>query len=125
MCLYPSTFLTTDAFLLSASALSLDCLERDFVNSISNISINVFTAIVRMKTEDLKRECFEHLFENWNQVLFAYFRHTCDHFKLSFFIHGIDMINALLLIQITLMHGINTNIARLPVRSGFTPLADG
>ena len=78
-----------------------------------------------MKTKDLKRECFEHLFENWNQVVFVYFRHTCDHFKLSFSIHRVDVVNAFWLIQTPLMHGINTNIARLPVRSGFTLLTNG
>jgi hypothetical protein len=39
--LYPSTFLTTDTFLLSASALSLEYRKRNFVNSINSFLVTL------------------------------------------------------------------------------------
>lgn len=66
-----------------------------------------------MKTNDPKRESFEHLFQNRYQVLLADFLHACHDFKLGLFIHCIDVIDTFLLVQVTLVYRVNANVDAL------------
>lgn len=54
--------------------------------------VDVFGAVVRVKTEDDKGELIDHLFEYGYEVALRYFLNGAHDFKLCDFIDGIDMV---------------------------------
>ncbi len=48
--------------------------------------------------------------------MFTDFFDTADNFKLRLFINSVDMVNTFLSVKIPLMHCVNTDVTRLPIR---------
>ncbi len=87
--------------------------------------IDVFGAVVRVKTEDDKGELLDHLFEYGNKVALGDFLNGAHDFKLCDFVDGIDMVQPLGAVQVPLVDCIYPNITRLAVGLRLTSFADG
>jgi len=68
-----------------------------------------------MEALNNKGKTIQQLFNNRHQILFTDFLKGTHHLELSHLINGINVIDAFLLILITLMNRINPNKTRLTI----------
>ena len=77
-----------------------------------------------MEAKDLEWKLLEEHLKERRKKVFADSFHTPHDFPLSDFINEVDVIHALLLVLIPLMHGIHANIARFSVWFRFSPFTN-
>jgi hypothetical protein len=87
--------------------------------------IDEFGAIVRMEAPDDKGETSQHVFQYWRQVTLCYLLHRGYILPLRYLINSIDMIYTLLPIVVSLMDGIDSNVAGASSWRRSCPLANG
>src|ERR1017187_1615118 len=77
-----------------------------------------------MKAQDLKGELLQDTLQHGDQPRFRNLRGCANDLPLGHFIHRVDVIDALDSVKIALMHGVNADVTRLPVRLRPPPLPD-
>lgn len=99
-------------------------LHPQFFEQSRHLFVDVFRAIVRMEAFDGKGELIQQLFQCWDQEAFTDAHHRHQHLKLRHLVHGINVVNALFLVQVPLVNRINADVTRLSVGGWLTALAN-
>lgn len=85
--------------------------------------IDVFGAIVGVESPDLDGIILKQLHQGWHQIPLADFLHAAGHFELDDLGDGIDVVDPLYLVLVTLMYCVYADKTRLSFMSGLAPLA--
>jgi len=113
-----------ESIVIAVARSGLGELDQEFVQQLGNAAVDELGTVVRVKSFDRERELFEELCQKGDQEAFADALDRTGDLKLGHLIDGIDVVNALLPVQIPLVDRIDPDHSGLAVRIGLTPFTD-
>ena len=99
--------------------------NEQFVEQLRHDLVHVLRPIVGVEAAQDEGERFEQRLKGREQERLTDTFHRGHDFKLRDLVYRIDMVDAFLPIEVTLMHGIDAQVTRLSLGPGFTALPDG
>ena len=99
--------------------------DQQFVQQPGHGVIDKLAAVVGMEAQNAKRELRQHRFQHRQQVSFTDLRRSAHYLPLRDLIHGVDVVDPFDSVQIPLVHGVHSQIARPAVWFRTPPLANG
>jgi hypothetical protein len=93
-------------------------LDAQLLQQQGHLVVDVLGAVVRMKSQDHKRKLLQQLPDDRQQRGLADLLTRGNELKLGHAVHRVDVIDPLPAILITLVHTVDADIARPPIRLG-------
>ena len=102
-----------------------ELLNMEFAEHGSHFMIDIFRAVVSVKSPDDKWKSVDISLEHRQQKALANALNRTDELELSDFINKVDVIQAFDAIKVALVDRIHTQVAGLAIRGGFASLTNG
>ena len=110
---------------VGAPGARLGLLDEKFVEQLGDHAVDELAAVVRVEVCDNERKLRQRRFQGRLQMRLRDRFDANDDFPLSHFVDQVDVVDALLPVEIALVHRVHANVARPPARIRLAPLADG
>src|SRR2546423_11491598 len=99
-------------------------LDKQFVEQLGHLIVDVFASVIGVKSQNLKGKLRQYRLQYREQVRLTDLRHRAHYLPLRHLIDSVDVVHTLGPIQIALMYGIDADVPRSAIGLGTAPLAD-